>query len=78
MVERCTRWKILGSRPLTRFFMATRKNVDLACGYFRNAVILQQIYYRYVHGQTRDRRFARFGQITQQLGEHCRSLINAA
>ena len=27
-------------------------------GYFRNAVILQQIYYRYFHGQTKDKRFA--------------------
>ena len=50
----------------------------LVYGYFRNAVILQQIYYRYFHGQTKDRRFAKFGQITQLLGEHCRTLINAA
>ena len=44
-------------------------------GYFRNAVILQQIYYRYFHGQTKDQRFRYFGKIVQQLGEHCQSLI---
>ena len=47
-------------------------------GYFRNAVILQQIYYRFFHGQTQDRRFAMFGQITQALGAHCRALIETA
>lgn len=49
----------------------------LVYGYFRNAVILQQIYYRYFHGQTQDQRFKRFGKIVQQLGEHCRTLITA-
>jgi aminoglycoside phosphotransferase (APT) family kinase protein len=29
-------------------------------GLFRLAVIVQQIYYRYYHGQTRDKRFARY------------------
>jgi len=47
----------------------------LVYGYFRNAVILQQIYYRYFHGQTQDQRFKYFGKIVQQLGEHCQSLI---
>lgn len=49
----------------------------LVYGYFRNAVILQQIYYRYFHGQTQDQRFKNFGNIVQQLGEHCRTLIAA-
>jgi aminoglycoside phosphotransferase (APT) family kinase protein len=44
-------------------------------GYWRLAVILQQIYYRYYHGQTRDERFKTFGTAAQQLGEHCRRLI---
>ncbi len=44
-------------------------------GYFRNAVILQQIYYRYYHGQTQDERFARFGPAVAGLGNHCRALI---
>ncbi len=44
-------------------------------GYWRNTVILQQIYYRYFHGQTQDQRFAIFGKLVQQIGEHCRGLI---
>ncbi|MDX2417248.1 MAG: phosphotransferase family protein [Xanthomonadales bacterium] len=46
-------------------------------GYWRLAVILQQIYFRYFHGQTRDERFKTFGIAAQQLGEHCRILIAA-
>jgi aminoglycoside phosphotransferase (APT) family kinase protein len=49
----------------------------LVYGYWRNAVILQQIYYRYFQGQTQDQRFGSFGAATQMLGEHCRSLISA-
>jgi aminoglycoside phosphotransferase (APT) family kinase protein len=49
----------------------------LVYGYFRLAVILQQIYYRYYHGQTRDKRFAGFGQAVQALGHQARSLIGA-
>ena len=45
-------------------------------GYWRNAVILQQIYYRYFHGQTKDQRFKVFGQLVQKLGEHCQRLIS--
>lgn len=48
----------------------------LVYGYWRNAVIMQQIYYRYFHGQTQDRRFAPFGVAVQQLGEHCTGLID--
>ncbi len=46
-------------------------------GYWRNTVIVQQIYYRYFHGQTKDPRFKIFGQLVTQLGGHCRRLINA-
>lgn len=46
-------------------------------GYWRLAVILQQIYFRYFHGQTRDERFKLFGASAQQLGEHCERLISA-
>jgi aminoglycoside phosphotransferase (APT) family kinase protein len=45
-------------------------------GYFRLAVILQQIYYRYFHQQTKDRRFAGFGQAATALGRHCQRLID--
>ena len=47
----------------------------LVYGYWRVAVILQQIYYRYFQGQTQDERFKTFGIATQHLGEHCRRLI---
>jgi aminoglycoside phosphotransferase (APT) family kinase protein len=36
-------------------------------GLFRLAVIAQQIYYRYFHGQTTDARFARLGGTVQAL-----------
>ena len=49
----------------------------LVYGYFRNAVILQQIYYRWHHGQTQDARFARFGELANALGNHCRGLIGS-
>lgn len=45
-------------------------------GYWRVAVILQQIYFRYFHGQTQDERFRTFGVATQKLGEHCQRLIS--
>jgi len=44
-------------------------------GIFRNAVILQQIYYRYFHKMTGDKRFENFGVLVQALGNHCRKLI---
>jgi aminoglycoside phosphotransferase (APT) family kinase protein len=44
-------------------------------GYFRNAVIIQQIYYRYYHGQTSDERFASFGAAVKILCDHCRQLM---
>ncbi len=49
----------------------------LVYGYWRNSVILQQIYYRYFHGQTQDQRFRYFGVAVQNLGEHCQRLISA-
>lgn len=39
----------------------------LAYGLFRLAVIAQQIYYRYYHGQTQDERFKAFGQFAAVL-----------
>ena len=50
-------------------------NFYLVYGYWRLAVILQQIYFRYFHGQTQDARFRTFGTAVQQLGEHCQRLI---
>ena len=50
----------------------------LVYGYWRVAVILQQIYYRFFQGQTQDERFKTFGIATQHLGEHCRLLIKGS
>lgn len=44
-------------------------------GVFRLGVILQQIYYRFYHGQTKDQRFASFGKMVQLLEEQCRELL---
>ncbi|MEH6582547.1 MAG: phosphotransferase family protein [Halioglobus sp.] len=44
-------------------------------GYFRNAVIIQQIYYRFYHGQTKDARFAGFCHAVKILCDRCRMLI---
>ncbi|MFK8048110.1 MAG: phosphotransferase family protein [Halioglobus sp.] len=50
----------------------------LVYGYFRNAVIMQQIYYRFYHGQTKDQRFESFGMAVTILCNHCRTLISAS
>ncbi len=47
----------------------------LVYGVFRLAVIIQQIYYRYYHGQTKNKAFAMFGKRTNQLGQYARLLI---
>ena len=39
----------------------------LTFAYFKLAVICQQIYYRYVKGQTKDKRFARMNQMVEIL-----------
>ena len=44
-------------------------------GLFRVAVIAQQIYYRYVHGQTTNEAFAIFGPAVQYLEQRCKELI---
>ncbi len=44
-------------------------NYYLTFAYFKLAVILQQIYVRYVRGQTTDARFAYFGEAVEQLLE---------
>lgn len=47
-------------------------------GLFRLAVIIQQIYYRYYHGQTKDQRFAGFGQAANYLEQRCQQLIKGS
>ncbi|HOW99078.1 MAG TPA: phosphotransferase family protein, partial [Deltaproteobacteria bacterium] len=44
-------------------------------GIFRVAVILQQIYYRYYHGQTRDKRFAMLIFSSHIIDEELRKQI---
>ncbi|MBF0238071.1 MAG: phosphotransferase family protein [SAR324 cluster bacterium] len=47
-------------------------------GLFRLAVIAQQIYYRFFHGQTRDNRFQSFGQVVNYFEKRCLRLIGQA
>jgi aminoglycoside phosphotransferase (APT) family kinase protein len=47
-------------------------------GLFRLAGILQQIYYRYHHGQTRNPRFRNFWLIAHYMNWRCRRLIRRA
>jgi aminoglycoside phosphotransferase (APT) family kinase protein len=44
-------------------------------GLFRLAVICQQIYWRYAHGQSTNPHFAGYGAAANTLGERCRRLI---
>lgn len=47
-------------------------------GLFRLAVIIQQIYYRFHHGQTQDKRFAGFIHAANYLETRCMKLIEAS
>ncbi len=47
-------------------------------GLFRLAVIIQQIYYRYFNGQTKDKRFAGFVYAAKYLETRCLRLIKEA
>lgn len=47
-----------------------------AYGLFRLAGIVQQIYYRYYHGQTQDKRFASFVQLNKLLEQMTQKLID--
>ena len=46
-------------------------------GYFRLAVIIQQIYARWYRGQTKDERFASFGQRTKNLVSYSHGLVRS-
>ena len=46
-------------------------------GLFRLAVIAQQIYYRYFHGQTTNEAYAIFGPAARHLVERCEGIIGA-
>jgi aminoglycoside phosphotransferase (APT) family kinase protein len=47
-------------------------------GLFRLAVIMQQIYYRYFHGQTTNPAFRDFGFLVSYLDERCRRVAGLA
>ncbi len=47
-------------------------------GLFRLAVIVQQIYYRFAHGQTTNPAFASFGQVANYLEQRCMRLVDAS
>ena len=50
----------------------------MAYGLFRLAVIAQQIYYRYYHGQTQDERFKAFGQFAAVLSRQVERVMKTA
>jgi aminoglycoside phosphotransferase (APT) family kinase protein len=50
----------------------------LAFGAFKLAVVLQQIYIRYLRGQTKDERFAKFGRRVDALIEKGLTLSGGA
>lgn len=59
---------------IERYEEKTRRRIKLAhfyyaYGLFKTAVIIQQIYARYVRGHTRDERFANFNRNVAALGE---------
>ncbi len=47
-------------------------------GLFRLAVIAQQIWYRYAHGQTSNEAYAVFGPAVAYLEQRCRSILDGA
>lgn len=68
---------------IQRYCEKTGLNVDNflfyhVYGIFRLGVILQQIYYRYYNGQTKDKRFASFGEMVKILESQCNALLKEA
>jgi len=61
---------MMGFDPLLQFI----HEVD-AIAAFKLAVIIQQIYIRYVRGQTQDRRFATYAKRVLGLAAKARTLI---
>jgi aminoglycoside phosphotransferase (APT) family kinase protein len=47
-----------------------------AFGLYKVAVIIQQIYYRYVQGFTKDERFARFNKQVAALAAEAKRVID--
>jgi len=62
-----TRGEVLGRYASRRGLPVPDLRFYRVFGLFRLAVIVQQIYYRYFHGQTRDERFGRLGPMARVL-----------
>ncbi|SEL38248.1 Predicted kinase, aminoglycoside phosphotransferase (APT) family [Atopomonas hussainii] len=63
-------------------YYAEKAGIELPCinfyycyGLFRLAGIVQQIYYRYYHGQTQDKRFAQFSMMNKLLEQVALNVI---
>lgn len=64
-------------------YYAERAGIEITCydyyyiyGLFRLAGIIQQIYYRFYHGQTQDKRFAQFIQMNRLLEQMALKVID--
>lgn len=82
MVRQPSKAKGMMTRQEIVDFYAERTGYDISnvnfyyvYGIWRLAVIIQQIYYRFYHGQTDDPRFKPYGQMTTAMGELARMKI---
>jgi aminoglycoside phosphotransferase (APT) family kinase protein len=82
MVRQPSRAPGMMSRQEILEFYAEKSGADVSgfqfyyvYGIFRLAVIIQQIYYRYYHGQTKDTRFKDYNQMVNALGQLARLKI---
>jgi aminoglycoside phosphotransferase (APT) family kinase protein len=75
-----TRWEMLQAYAARTGLSVTREQWAFyeVFGLFRLAVIAQQIYYRYHHGQTTNEAYAGFLPVVQYLEQRCTALIGAA
>jgi len=75
-----TRWEMLQAYAARTGLSVTREQWAFyeVFGLFRLAVIAQQIYYRYHHGQTTNEAYAGFLPVVQYLEQRCTALVDAA
>lgn len=75
-----TRWEMLQAYAARTGLSVTREQWAFyeVFGLFRLAVIAQQIYYRYFHGQTTNEMYALFGPAVQIIGRRLDGLIQDA
>ena len=72
-----TRWEMLQEYAARTGLSVTREQWAFyeVFGLFRLAVIAQQIWYRYVHGQTTNEAYAAFGPAVGYLEARCRRIV---